>query len=112
MKVKEDTRGELPIYITENGYSPDDNKSMEEDLQDYDRIDYLKKHLSVLHKAIVQGVDVRGYMLWSTFDNFEWNFGTTKRFGLIYVDYKTLKRTEKLSAQWYRNFINYQKQST
>lgn len=55
------------------------------------------------------GADVRGYFAWSLLDNFEWNFGYTVRFGLHYVDYKTMKRTPKLSARWYREFIAKQK---
>lgn len=109
MKIKRDTNGSMPIIITENGYSADEVRTFEEEIMDYDRIDYLEKHLTALHRAISDGVDVRGYMLWSAFDNFEWNFGFEKRFGLIYVDYKTLKRTKKLSAEWYRRLIEYQK---
>ena len=56
-------------------------------------------------EAIAADVDVRGYFVWSLFDNFEWPFGYTKRFGIVHVDYATQQRTPKDSALWYREFI-------
>ena len=58
-----------------------------------------------MHSAIEQGADVRGYIVWSLLDNFEWSFGYDKRFGLVHVDYDTLERRPKNSASWYRNVI-------
>jgi beta-glucosidase len=72
---------------------------------DVARIDYLRSHLLALARAIELGVDVRGYFYWSLLDNFEWNSGYAKRFGLVHVDYETQKRTAKDSAHWYRDFI-------
>jgi beta-glucosidase len=60
---------------------------------------------------MAQGVDVRGYFLWSLLDNFEWNSGYSKRFGIVHVDYATQRRTPKASANWYRDFITGQRQS-
>ena len=98
--------GNPPIYITENGVAFFDPPSVEGDLlEDPLRVDYIRKHVRAVHAAISQGVDVRGYFAWSLFDNFEWAFGYSKRFGLIHVDYATLKRTFKASAQLYSQII-------
>jgi beta-glucosidase len=69
------------------------------------RIEYVRTHLEALKAAMDQGVDVRGYFLWSLLDNFEWNSGYAKRFGIVWVDYATQARTPKASALWYRDFI-------
>ena len=72
---------------------------------DIDRLMYLRNHLAQLHRATVEGYPVKGYFLWSLLDNFEWADGYSKRFGIHYVDFKTQKRTPKLSAEWYREVI-------
>ncbi len=59
-----------------------------------------------MHQAIEEGVPLRGYFVWSLLDNFEWAFGYTKRFGIVYVDYETQKRIPKASALWYRQIIS------
>jgi beta-glucosidase len=74
------------------------------------RVDYVRTHLEALKAAMDQGVDVRGYFLWSLLDNFEWNSGYTKRFGIVYVDYATQQRIPKDSALWYRDFLASQRQ--
>lgn len=94
-----------PIYITENGAAFDDVVDASGMINDYDRIDYLHKHLEAVDSAIQSGVDVKGYFCWSFLDNFEWAFGYSKRFGIIHVDYETMKRTPKASAKWYRRVI-------
>lgn len=93
-----------PIYITENGMASVD-KIEDTKIDDQIRIDYLRRHLAAVASAIEQGVDIRGYFYWSLMDNFEWNSGYAKRFGLIYVDYATQQRTMKESAFWYSDFI-------
>ncbi len=93
-----------PIYITENGMANAD-ELIDGRVNDSPRIDYLRSHLLALARAMELGVDVRGYFYWSLLDNFEWNSGYAKRFGLIHVDYATQKRTPKDSALWYRTFI-------
>jgi beta-glucosidase len=85
----------LPLYITENG------AAFPEGTADPDRVAYLDAHLRAAHRAIEDGVDLRGYFVWTLMDNFEWAYGYSKRFGLIHVDYETLERTPKASAQWY-----------
>ncbi|MFB8273765.1 GH1 family beta-glucosidase [Streptomyces sp. NPDC055955] len=91
----------LPLYITENGAAYDDKPGPEGRIHDPERIAYLHGHLSAVHRAIKDGADVRGYYLWSLMDNFEWAYGYEKRFGAVYVDYATQKRTPKSSAHWY-----------
>jgi beta-glucosidase len=93
-----------PLYITENGAAFKEVVTAE-GVHDMARVEYLKSHISAVHAAIAQGVDVRGYFLWSLLDNFEWASGYAKRFGIIYVDYETLARQPKQSAHWYREFL-------
>lgn len=93
------------IFITENGCSSDDKPKADGRIDDIDRLMYLRNHLTHLHRAVGEGYPVKGYFLWSLLDNFEWADGYSKRFGIHYVDYKTLKRTPKLSAEWYKNTI-------
>jgi beta-glucosidase len=93
------------IYITENGCSSDDVISSAGRIDDIDRVMYLRNHLTHLHRAASEGYPVKGYFLWSLMDNFEWADGYSKRFGIHYVDFKTLKRTPKLSAEWYGDVI-------
>ena len=94
-----------PIYITENGASFHDEVSADGKVYDPRRLDYLKNHFIQTCLAMQDGVDVRGYMVWSLMDNFEWGHGFTKRFGIIRVDYETQKRTVKDSGEWYAKVI-------
>ncbi|XP_030526661.1 beta-glucosidase 13-like isoform X1 [Rhodamnia argentea] len=97
------------IYITENGIDEFNNETLplEQQLVDNMRIDYYYRHLCYVLRAIKDGVNVKGYFAWSLLDNFEWNNGYTVRFGINYVDYKNgLKRHPKLSASWFRSFLN------
>jgi beta-glucosidase len=91
----------VPLYITENGAAIADEKGEDGEVHDPVRIEYLDAHFRAAHRAITEGVDLRGYFVWSLLDNFEWSFGYSKRFGLIYVDFETLERTPKDSARWY-----------
>ncbi|XP_030953438.1 beta-glucosidase 12-like isoform X1 [Quercus lobata] len=96
------------IFITENGTDEfnDPTLSLEEALADNYRIDYFYRHFQYIHRAIKDGVNVKGYFAWSLLDNFEWNSGYTVRFGINYVDYKNgLKRHPKLSALWFKKFL-------
>lgn len=87
------------IIITENGCAFDD-KIVADTVTDQPRIDFFRGYLTEIHKAIEKGVNVGGYFMWSFMDNFEWASGYSKRFGLHYVDYRTLQRTPKDSAKW------------
>ena len=93
-----------PIYITENGMANADTL-VDGQVHDAQRIAYLKGHLEALSRAIEAGVDVRGFFYWSLLDNYEWDSGYGKRFGLVHVDYATQQRTLKDSAHWYRDFV-------
>jgi beta-glucosidase len=93
-----------PIYITENGMAAPDVVEGGQ-VHDAGRIAFVRSHLEALREAMAQGVDVKGYFLWSLLDNFEWNSGYAKRFGIVHVDYATQKRTLKDSALWYREFL-------
>ncbi len=93
------------LYITENGCSSDDALTPQGRVEDTDRLMYLRNHLSQLQRATAEGYPVKGYFLWSLLDNFEWLDGYSKRFGIHYVDFKTEKRTPKLSAEWYKQVI-------
>jgi beta-glucosidase len=98
--------GDIPIYITENGAAFYDPPVAEGGrVRDPLRVDYLRNHLTAVHTAIQQGVDVRGYMVWSLFDNLEWSLGFSKRFGIVHVDFESQKRTPKDSARFYSRVI-------
>ncbi len=93
--------GPLPLYVTENGAAFQDTPDDDGQVRDPQRIDYLGSHFRAAHRAIADGVDLRGYFIWTLTDNFEWAHGFSKRFGLVYVDYKTLERIPKDSARWF-----------
>jgi len=99
-------RYDLPLLVTENGFAseteqPDAKGFVEDD----DRLRFLQSHFEMAHRALSEGVNLRGYLVWSLLDNFEWSFGFGERFGLIRCDYETLQRVPKKSAQWYARVI-------
>ncbi|HEY8533269.1 MAG TPA: GH1 family beta-glucosidase [Micromonospora sp.] len=94
----------LPLYITENGAAFVD-EVVDGEVDDPDRVAYLDAHLRACHEVIRSGVPLRGYFAWSLMDNFEWSWGYTKRFGMVYVDYENQKRIPKSSAKWYAEVI-------
>jgi len=93
------------LYITENGASSADVIAPDGHVYDSDRVMYLRNYLTQLHRAVAEGVPVKGYFLWSLLDNFEWADGYSKRFGITYVDFETQKRTQKSSAAFYKEVI-------
>jgi beta-glucosidase len=97
--------GDFPIYITENGAAFEDGPVVNGTVEDPWRVQFLASHLEALARAVADGVDVRRYFAWSMLDNFEWEHGYAKRFGLVYVDYSTQRRVPKRSGLWYRDFI-------
>jgi beta-glucosidase len=95
----------IPIYITENGAAFDDQVAADGAVNDHDRLGYIDSHLRACLEAIESGVPLRGYFAWSLMDNFEWSWGYTRRFGLVYVDYASQTRIPKASAHWYSDVI-------
>jgi beta-glucosidase len=93
------------IYITENGTSFHDIVSLENKVEDGARKDYIHRHLIAVHNAIEKGVHVKGYFYWSLYDNFEWSFGYSSRFGIVFVDFNTQERIIKESGRWYSEVI-------
>ncbi|ASO19871.1 beta-glucosidase [Actinoalloteichus hoggarensis] len=115
-----------PIYLTENGCAyPDPEESAAASTagagdaesartaapQDVERIDFLAEHLAVLRDVMAEGIDVRGYFLWSLLDNFEWAHGYGPRFGIVRVDYETQERTPRASFHWYKALLAAQQDS-
>ncbi|HYF95918.1 MAG TPA: GH1 family beta-glucosidase [Symbiobacteriaceae bacterium] len=97
--------GDIPLIVTEGGAAFADTVTPDGRVHDTDRVQYLREHIRAVGKALDAGVNVQGYYVWSFLDNLEWHHGVSKRFGLVYVDFDTLKRTLKDSAYWYRDFI-------
>ena len=93
------------IVITENGCSYNDSPNEDLEIKDKRRIDYHQSHIDQMFKAIEEGVNCTGYFAWSLMDNFEWAQGYSQRFGLIWVDFKTLERIPKNSFYWYKKLI-------
>ena len=93
------------LYITENGCSSEDHRTADGRVEDTDRVMFLRNYLTHLQRAAAEGYPIKGYFLWSLLDNFEWADGFSKRFGIHYVDFKTRKRTRKLSAKWFQEVI-------
>ena len=89
------------LYITESGAGYEEKPDTNGEILDLHRRDYLRNHLIAVHRATAEKLPVRGYFLWSFLDNFEWAEGYVKRFGIVYNDFATQKRTPKLSAHWY-----------
>jgi len=105
LRVGRDYAPGLPLYITENGAPFNDAVDGNGQVGDPRRIEYLAEHLQATKAAMDAGADVRGYFVWSLLDNFEWDSGYSIRFGLVFVDYATLRRIPKSSARWYRDVI-------
>jgi beta-glucosidase len=98
--------GARAIYITENGAGYNDAPpDAHDEVPDLHRREVVRNYLGELHRAIRDGVPVKGYFLWSFMDNFEWEDGYARRFGVVYCDFKTQKRSPKLSARWYREVL-------
>jgi beta-glucosidase len=94
------------LMVTENGAAFADRWSSSGSVEDPERIRYLEAHVREVARALHAGIPVRGYFAWSFLDNFEWAHGYSKRFGLVYVDYQTLKRIPKRSAYWFTEVIS------
>lgn len=96
----------LPIYVLENGCGGFEQPDANGQINDRERIDFLSRYVGAMREAMTEGVDIRGYFIWSLLDNFEWGSGYAQRFGLVYVDYPTQRRIPKASARWYADLIH------
>jgi beta-glucosidase len=99
-------RYKLPLLVSENGMARNEAVDSDGAVHDPERIHFLRGYLRELKRACAEGIDVRGYFLWSIMDNFEWAAGYSQRFGILYVDYPTGKRIVKDSARWYKEVIS------
>ncbi len=97
--------GNIPIYITECGCAQKDHLTSKKQIHDSGRISYLQRHLAQCRRALEDGINLKGFFVWSLIDNFEWGFGYTKRFGIVYCDYQSLARYPKDSYYFYRDAI-------
>ncbi len=95
----------MPMMVTENGAAFADTVTEDGLVHDPQRVAYLQEHLAAVHAAISDGIDVRGYMVWSLLDNFEWAYGYEKRFGITYVDFATQQRIVKDSGRFYQQAV-------
>lgn len=105
LRLHAETGGRLPLHVTENGMSCDD-RIVAGAVEDGGRIGYIDAHLAALRRAMARGADVRSYFYWSLLDNFEWALGYEKRFGLVHVDFDSLKRTPKRSYHALAQFLS------
>lgn len=105
LRLRDDTKGKLPIYITENGAAYPDAAAPDGHIHDERRVAYLRGHFGAAQRAIAAGVDLRGYFVWSLMDNFEWAHGYTQFFGLVRVDFATQQRIVKDSGYYLRDVI-------
>ncbi len=103
--------GDIPLYITENGAAFHDEVNEKGEVEDTLREDYIRAHIEQCYRALQDGVLLKGFFYWSLMDNFEWAFGYSKRFGLLYVDYETQRRIMKRSGRWYAEWIASQRVS-
>jgi beta-glucosidase len=97
--------GPIALVVTESGAAFDDHLDRSGNVHDQKRIEYLREHIQTVAQVIRQGMPIKGYIVWSFLDNFEWSEGYRKRFGLVYVDYPTQRRIIKDSGRWYASFV-------
>ncbi len=106
LKVMKEQYGNPLVYITENGTAMEDHVLADGQVNDRDRIIYIREHLLKMAEAIDMGVNLRGYYYWSFLDNFEWALGYSPRFGLVRIDYQNLTRHPRRSFSWYQDVVN------
>ncbi|MFF1632573.1 GH1 family beta-glucosidase [Leifsonia sp. NPDC058248] len=105
LRMANELAPELPLYITENGAAYEDHVDLNGEIVDTERVDYLRLHFEAAREAIRLGLPLQGYFLWTLMDNFEWAWGYSRRFGIVYVDYETQQRIPKQSARWISEFL-------
>jgi beta-glucosidase len=109
LKFSKEFFGDIPVYITENGIATKDIETRKGEVLDIDRIEFHRQHLEQIARAINEGINLKGYFIWSLLDNFEWTYGYEKRFGIVRVNFSSQKRTIKLSGEYYRDVIRKKK---
>ena len=103
--------GPISLVVTESGAAFDDHWDGNGNIHDQQRIDYLREHIQTVAQVLRQGIPIKGYIVWSFLDNFEWSEGYHKRFGLVYIDYPTQRRIVKDGGHWYASFVASQSES-
>ena len=105
-RISNEYSNQIPIYITENGMANNDELNARNEVNDLDRVEYFHLHLQEILNCLNEGLNVKGYFAWSLLDNYEWAFGYSKRFGLVFVDFKNFKRVPKKSYYEFSKFLN------
>ncbi len=105
LKMVWDYKPTCELMVTENGIPVPDGVDFDGRVRDERRVRYLRNHIAQVHRAVEDGIPVKGYFHWSLMDNFEWSLGYGQRFGLVYVDWKTQKRIIKDSGRWFSKAI-------
>jgi beta-galactosidase len=106
LKAINESAPELPLYVTENGAAYPDELTAGGTVEDVKRQEYLEHHIAMVGQVIAEGLPVKGYFAWTLLDNFEWSFGFSRRFGLVYVDFGTQERIVKDSGLWLKSFLS------
>ena len=105
-RISNEYSNQIPIYITENGMANNDELNARNEVNDLDRVEYFHLHLQEILNCLNEGLNVKGYFAWSLLDNYEWAFGYSKRFGLVFVDFENFKRIPKKSYYEFSKFLN------
>ncbi len=105
-RISNEYSSQIPIYITENGMANNDELNARNEVNDLDRVEYFHLHLQEILNCLKEGLNVKGYFAWSLLDNYEWAFGYSKRFGLVFVDFENFKRIPKKSYYEFSKFLN------
>ncbi len=105
-RISNEYSNQIPIYITENGMANNDKLNARNEVNDLDRVEYFHLHLQEILNCLNEGLNIKGYFAWSLLDNYEWAFGYSKRFGLVFVDFENFKRIPKKSYYEFSKFLN------
>ena len=105
-RISNEYSNQIPIYITENGMANNDELNARNEVNDLDRVEYFHLHLQEILNCLKEGFNVKGYFAWSLLDNYEWAFGYSKRFGVVFVDFENFKRIPKKSYYEFSKFLN------
>ena len=104
-RINKEYDNNIPIYITENGMANNDKLSLGNSIKDHDRIEFFNIHLKEVLNCVNEKLPVKGYFAWSLLDNYEWAFGYSKRFGLVFTDFQNFKRIPKNSYYEFQKYL-------